>query len=207
MLTVATEVSAPGPAPRARARAGGRHETTTMGLARELLELLLSGQVSLGGRLPSKRQLAEHFGVGRSLVREALKPVELLGLVESRTGAGTLLVGTASQLLPQVIEGSVLLGERDQRELIEVRTFLELALAELAATHRSDEDVVRIEQRLDGVRAAVGDLDLYVERDLAFHSAIAVAIRDADPVAAREAMERHMVNARKHLDDVTTPEA
>ncbi|WP_218192325.1 FadR/GntR family transcriptional regulator [Brachybacterium vulturis] len=242
---MATDATTAAPTPLVRVEA--RHETPSMNVARELLKYLLSGNVKLGSRLPSERQLAEQFGIGRSLVREALKSLELLGLVESRTGAGTFLVGTASRLLPQVIEWSVLLGERSERELIEARTFLEVSLAELAATHRTEDDVAEIERCLNGMRASVGDLDRYVEYDLAFHSAIArashndvmadmhgsvrsllqdwarrvihgfgradfsievhepiaVAIRAADPKAARTAMEQHMTNALKHLDDVT----
>lgn len=150
-----------------------------MDVARQLLNLLLSGTVKIGERLPSERHLSEQLGVGRSLIREALKSLGLLGLVESRTGAGTFLVGTASSLLPQVIEWSVLLGERNEHELIDVRTFLELALAELAAENRTPEDLAEIEHCLDMMRDSVGDLDRYVQHDLNFHAAIAKASGNA----------------------------
>ena len=87
-------------------------ETLTMEVARRLLDYFLSGEVEPGGRIPSERRLAESLGVGRSLVREALKSLHLLGLLEVRQGDGTYLKRTDSELLPQVIEWGLLLGEK-----------------------------------------------------------------------------------------------
>ena len=79
-------------------------ETLTMEVARRLLDYFLSGEVEPGMRIPSERRLAESLGVGRSLVREALKSLHVLGLLEVRQGDGTYLKRTDSELLPQVIE-------------------------------------------------------------------------------------------------------
>ncbi|WP_308289816.1 FadR/GntR family transcriptional regulator [Mycolicibacterium mageritense] len=58
-------------------------------VAKALLEAVFSGQIQPGTRMPSERQLAESFGVGRFVVREALKSLGLLGLLEVRQGDGT----------------------------------------------------------------------------------------------------------------------
>ena len=79
-----------------------------MEIARRLLDYFLSGEVEPGERIPSERRLAESLGVGRSLVREALKSLHLLGLLEVRQGDGTYLKRTDSELLPQVIEWGLL---------------------------------------------------------------------------------------------------
>jgi DNA-binding FadR family transcriptional regulator len=87
-------------------------ETLTMEVARRLLDYFLSGEVEPGERIPSERRLAESLGVGRSLVREALKSLHLLGLLEVRQGDGTYLKRTDSELLPQVTTRPSMIYER-----------------------------------------------------------------------------------------------
>lgn len=144
-------------------------------VARLLLDYLLAGNVSPGTRLPSERQLAEALGVGRSVVREALKSLGLLGLVEVRQGDGTYLRRVESELLPRVIEWGLLLGERRTTDLIEARQHLEVITAELAAARRTDADLDVLAAALDGMRDAAGDIDAFVAHDIAFHLAVAAA--------------------------------
>lgn len=144
-------------------------------VARLLLDYLLAGNVSPGTRLPSERQLAEALGVGRSVVREALKSLGLLGLVEVRQGDGTYLRRVESELLPRVIEWGLLLGERRTSDLIEARQHLEVITAELAAARRTDADLEALAAALDGMRDAGGDVDAFVTQDIAFHLAVAAA--------------------------------
>ena len=89
---------------------GSTSEPLPAQVARLLLDYLLAGNVRPGTRLPSERRLAEELGVGRSVVREALKSLGLLGLVEVRQGDGTYLRRIESDLLPRVIEWGLLLG-------------------------------------------------------------------------------------------------
>ena len=75
-------------------------------VTRRLLDYLISGQVQPGERLPSERQLAETLGVGRSHVRQAIKSLTVLGLVDARQGDGTYLKRTDSPLLPSPSNGA-----------------------------------------------------------------------------------------------------
>jgi GntR family transcriptional repressor for pyruvate dehydrogenase complex len=142
--------------------------TTSYEVARHLLSYLLSGQLPPGGRLPSERQLTEAFGVGRSAVREALKSLDLLGIVEVRPGSGTYLKGIDSDLLPQVIEWGLLLGERRTTDLVEARHHIEVIVARLAATRR-DEAAVADLREVVARMAAAGTPDAFVREDVAFH--------------------------------------
>jgi GntR family transcriptional repressor for pyruvate dehydrogenase complex len=144
-------------------------------VARLLLDYLLAGNVAPGTRLPSERQLAETLGVGRSVVREALKSLGLLGLVEVRQGDGTYLRRAESELLPRVIEWGLLLGERRTSDLIEARQHLEVLTAGLAARRRTEADLAALTAALDGMRDAGGDIELFVAQDVAFHLAVAAA--------------------------------
>ena len=138
---------------------------------------LLAGNVRPGEKIPSERNLAEVLGVGRSIVREGLKSLTLLGLVEVRQGDGTYLRSTESDLLPQSIEWGLLLGQKRTRDVVEARRYLEVILAGLAAERRSEEDLSELSRLLDEMRDAK-DASGFVMADIAFHLRVAQASRN-----------------------------
>lgn len=144
-------------------------------VARLLLDYLLAGNISPGARLPSERRLAEELGIGRSVVREALKSLGLLGLIEVRQGDGTYVKQLESELLPKVIEWGLLLGERRTLDLVEARQHLEVITAQLAAARRDEPDLVALREALQGMQAAEGDIETFVSYDVAFHLRVAEA--------------------------------
>jgi len=143
-------------------------------IARRLLDYLLAGHIEPGERIPSERKLAETLGVGRSVVREALKSITLLGLIEVRPGDGTYLRRPESDLLPQAIEWGLLLGERRVADLIEARHHLEVLVAGLAAERRTGEDLAMLHTYLAQMHMAP-DTASFVTADLAFHMRLAEA--------------------------------
>ena len=147
--------------------------TAVSAVAKRLLEIFTSGDIEPGTRLPPERQLASTLEVGRSAVREALAALELLGIVDVRPGSGTYLRGNASELLPQTLSWGLMLGEPKTLELIEVRGALEIYAARLAATRMTDDELDRLGQRVDDMRAAISDLKRFVEADLQFHLELA----------------------------------
>jgi GntR family transcriptional repressor for pyruvate dehydrogenase complex len=149
-------------------------ETVAGEIARKLLGYLLSGTVKPGERIPSERQLAETLGVGRSIVREALKSLTVLGLIDVRQGDGTYLKRTDSELLPQAIEWGLLLGAKRITDLVEARHYLEVLTASLAAQRRDDAALAEL-RRCVAVMEQAADADEFVAADIAFHYAIAAA--------------------------------
>ena len=139
-------------------------ETLTMEVARRLLDYFLSGEVEPGMRIPSERRLAESLGVGRSLVREALKSLHVLGLLEVRQGDGTYLKRTDSELLPQVIEWGLLLGEQRTMDLVG-----------LAAERRDARALEDLRGLLTEMRKSSDDPLRFVEADIGFHLRVAEA--------------------------------
>jgi GntR family transcriptional repressor for pyruvate dehydrogenase complex len=176
-------------------------ETLTMEVARRLLDYFLSGEVEPGERIPSERRLAESLGVGRSLVREALKSLHLLGLLEVRQGDGTYLKRTDSELLPQVIEWGLLLGESsgDPVRFVEADVGFHLRVAEAAGN-------VVLNDLLNGIRAL---LRVWIRRVIEAagqtgpsyleHQPIFDAIERGDREAAIAAMTTHMDGASARL--------
>lgn len=141
-------------------------------VTRRLLDYLISGQVKPGERLPSERQLAETLGVGRSHVRQAIKSLTVLGLVDARQGDGTYLKRTDSPLLPLAIEWGLLLGAKRSQDLVEARAELEILLAGLAAESR-DETALEELRRCVEIMQRTTDNDEFVRADVDFHLGIA----------------------------------
>jgi GntR family transcriptional regulator, transcriptional repressor for pyruvate dehydrogenase complex len=147
-------------------------------VAQILLSHLVSGEYAPGQRLPSERTLADSLGVGRSLIREALKALTLLGLVDVRQGDGTYLRQRPSNLLPASFEWGLLLGENQLEDVIEARRELEVVLAGLAARRRSEQDVLELRDLLGRMRDA-RDTTEFVAADVAFHLRVAESARNS----------------------------
>jgi GntR family transcriptional repressor for pyruvate dehydrogenase complex len=155
-----------------------RREPLAAEVARRLVDYLLAGGVEPGGRLPSERQLAEAFGVGRSAVREAIAALTLIGLVDVRHGDGTYLKRPDSPLLPQVVEWGLLLGEQRTADLVEARQKIEVNIAGLAAQRRSDEDLAALTQllrRMEWESREGAETAAFVDADVEFHLRLAEA--------------------------------
>lgn len=164
-------------------------EPANVELTRRMLDYLLSGEFKAGQRIPSERQLAEALGVGRSAVRETVKSLSLLGLIEQRPGDGTYLTKSNSDLLPRVIEWGLLLGERRLHELIEIRHHLEIILAGLAAERRTQDQLQRMQTLIAEMTDAGDDYPRYVEADIAFHLEIAAASGNAGLAGILESVQ------------------
>jgi len=152
-----------------------RREALPTEVAKALVEhFFISRALSPGDRLPSERALAESLGVGRGAVREALKSLGLLGLVEVRLGDGTYLSNPNGELLTRVIEWGLLLGERRVTDLVEARAVVEVDTARLAARRRSVDDLSDLQVLMSRMENAVGPGE-YVDADIDFHLRIAQA--------------------------------
>ncbi|TIH38628.1 FadR/GntR family transcriptional regulator [Subtercola vilae] len=144
-------------------------------IARQMLEFFTSGNIEPGTRLPPERQLAATLKIGRSAVRETLAALEILGIVEVRPGSGTYLRGSASELLPESLSWGLMVGETRTRELIEVRSSLEVTAALLAAERLTAPQLARLKSFVDTMRDSMGDLTAFIDADVRFHVEIAVA--------------------------------
>ncbi len=156
-----------------------RREAASAEVVRHLLTYLVSGNVGLGEKLPSERKLAEALGVGRSVLREALKSLMLLGLVDARQGDGTYLMSNESDFLPRSIEWGLLLGQKQTFDLVEARLHLEVILAGLAAERRTDDDIATLGEQISEMTASARDHDRFVSADVKFHLAITQASGNA----------------------------
>ncbi|MFF1385119.1 FadR/GntR family transcriptional regulator [Arthrobacter sp. NPDC058288] len=144
-------------------------------VAERLMAYFTSGDIAPGTRLPAERQLAASLGVGRSAVREALAALEILGIVIVRPGSGTYLRDGVSELLPRTLSWGLMLGEPRTRELVELRSGLEVQAVQLAAARITEEALERMRANLASMEENLGNLAAFVEADAAFHKEIAAS--------------------------------
>jgi GntR family transcriptional regulator, transcriptional repressor for pyruvate dehydrogenase complex len=155
-----------------------RRELASVELTRQLLDYLLSGRFGIGDRIPSERQLAIALSVGRSAVRDALRPLAALGLLDIRIGDGTYLNDPDTDLLPKLIEWGMLLNERAVLDLIEARLQFELVTARFAAERRDDKALQELRDILAAM-AVAETVEIYSQLDTEFHLRIADASGNA----------------------------
>lgn len=146
-----------------------KNDSIVVELTQRLIQYLFSGSLKPGDKLPAERQLSEALGVGRSSLREALKTLTVLGLVEVRQGDGTYLRKGHSRLLTETIEWGLLLSERQTMHLIEARQKIEAVLAGLAAEKCNKKDAKELELILLEMQQAGSNFDSYTEADIKFH--------------------------------------
>ena len=140
----------------------------------ERLSAQIGTTLQPGDALPSERELAERYGVGRSSVREALRMLESRGLIESR-GGGTFVIAPWRNPFQEPLSLVVAGEDVDRTQLFEVRRMLEAEAAALAAKRRSLGDLELMHEATDEMEAAIDSADAYVAADIRYHLVIAEA--------------------------------
>jgi GntR family transcriptional regulator, transcriptional repressor for pyruvate dehydrogenase complex len=141
----------------------------------QIHDLLREGSFKAGDQLPSERELAETFKVSRTSVREALRALESLRLVEIRPGEGTFVREISVDALVEPL-ALVMLSQREALgELFEARRLIEPAIAELAATRATPEEIHEMERILDEQAKEVATGRTGLAQDAQFHAAIGTA--------------------------------
>lgn len=149
------------------------------GVLDRLMERIRSGEIAPGAQLPSERELMEEYGVGRPAVREALQALARSGIVEIAHGErARVVVPTAERLVAQIAGGAMhLLRAQPQslEHLKDARLFLEVGTARMAAERATEEQVASLRLAVARQRAAMNNVEAFIERDMAFHREIAAA--------------------------------
>ena len=136
---------------------------------------ITEGHFSPGERLPAERKLAQSFGVGRSVIREATRVLEQKNLVEIRPGLGVFVSNSLANVLTDSFRLFIGLEHIPDIDVFEVRVVLETGIAGFAASRADDADLEAIEKCLQDMEQAVGNPEKYIEDDINFHLALARA--------------------------------
>lgn len=144
-----------------------------MQIVDQILDLTRRGQFRPGSQLPPERELAEQLEVSRASLREALSALQLLGLLETRSGQGTFISAGATSTLLRLDASLVYQDLESPFAILQARKALEPSIAALAARHRSAQALQRLREIQD--LAESDSLGLSSEGDRRFHLAIAEA--------------------------------
>ena len=144
------------------------------GIARQI-EKMIAEKMRPGDRLPPERQLADMFGVSRSSIRDAIRTLELSGLVEARQGLGTVVRERSADAVLNPLTNVLVQKRKLVGELLDVRKMIEPPLAARAAQHATPDEVAEMENILRRQEEKMRAGDLAIEEDNDFHYAIALA--------------------------------
>ncbi|OMP76626.1 MULTISPECIES: FadR/GntR family transcriptional regulator [unclassified Chitinophaga] len=142
-------------------------------VADRINDLIVNGTYQVGEKLPNETDMMASFGVGRSTIREAIKLLANIGILDVRHGVGSFVNEMVSSREPI----DVRLSKADTKHIDEVRAWLEIKMAEKAAMNRTEADIrnmAEVLQRRDHF-GKTGQIEQSIDEDLAFHSCMAHA--------------------------------
>jgi DNA-binding FadR family transcriptional regulator len=158
--------------------------------------LMLDGTFPPGEPLPSERHLAERFGVSRGSIRDALRTLETIGLLETRPGQGTFPHELSVDRLVAP-RASVMAYRSDlQDELLDVRRMFEPAVARAAALRATDEDLADLQRILDTQRQKLKTGQSAIVEDTAFHAVLARSTRNRVVMSIMATLNDLLVESR-----------
>jgi len=174
----------------------------------EIESRLIAGSLKAGDRLPPERQFAEALGVSRGAVREALRILEAIGVVEAGTGSGpssgSTIVKDSISGMAMVLRIHLQLASFTRDDVLEVRLLIERLAARQAAESATSEDITELRSLVDQMRG-VHTTASYNDLDAAFHVRIVQSsgngLAAVLMAALREALRQAMVKAFESLDD------
>ncbi|HZD71149.1 MAG TPA: FCD domain-containing protein [Actinomycetes bacterium] len=156
---------------------GGR---ISLQIVQQIQDAIRSGRLKSGDRLPPERDLAERFGVSRVTMRDALRNLEVLGLIQIRVGAagGAFVTSPGAEVVAEGLTNLMLLSSLKPAEIAEARLVLELGSAALAAVRATDEDIDALRTMVREAQASLADGTYERSMSLRFHLQVAQIARN-----------------------------
>jgi len=160
-----------------RALDSDRGMTTAEEVVARLRDMIHSGELALGDRLPPERDLAKLLGVSRPTLRAGIRSLTAVGILQSKQGAGTFVA--EAEASPTLDSGALRLMSAlhgfTSDEMFEARLALEMSIAALAAERASSEDMAKLAEEVAGMYASLEKPEQYLVHDMQFHQSVAAA--------------------------------
>lgn len=187
-------------------------------IVEQIKQLITDGKLKPGDKLLAERELADRFQVSRASVREAIRTLEMLGVIDIRPGEGTFIRGTETDDIIRPLAMFLAVERNSLLDMFEMRRIFETATARLAAERATFEELDQIESMLENMkeRLNIQDPEKGEEFDAAFHYAVAEATHNslltklfktvseefakANSVARRQLYQGNVENAQKIID-------
>lgn len=164
--------------------------TISSQIVAQIRDALFAGELKTGDVLGSEADLAKQFGVSRMSVRDALRSLEAMGIVNIRMGAkgGAIIAAGSSDRFADALAIQLVLIGVTKADLVQARAATESMTAELAASHATSDDLSQIKSIVDEAEASIGDADRTVVLGERFHLAVARAAHNEILLAQLKAM-------------------
>jgi GntR family transcriptional repressor for pyruvate dehydrogenase complex len=162
----------------------------------QLKSLIDSGEISPGDKLPTERELSEMLNVSRPSLREALRSLSLLGVLDNSPGKGTFLKASPNQwpIEPFIIFS---LESGNLLNMLEARHELEIIVVSFAAKRRNKSDLKKMKETLDKMKSNINNLKEYMNSELLFHKAITKASKNPVIIEFMAMLYRHLEGIRR----------
>jgi GntR family transcriptional regulator, transcriptional repressor for pyruvate dehydrogenase complex len=164
-------LAVPMPSPSSASRRPVADTRVTAMLIAKFKHLISRGSIAPGSKFPPERELAKEFGVNRASLRQALKVLEIMGVLTQRVGDGTYLSASAETILKEPLDFLILLDDLSHHELFETRLIVEPELAARAAERATVEDLAGLRQAIMAMERSRTN-QARLEADVAFHECV-----------------------------------
>ena len=191
-------------------------------IVEQIQDMIMSGELKAGDPLPTERALAETLNVGRPSLREALKALEVMGVVESRQGSGNYISNNVSESFYKPLSLSFKLSGRDHTEILQMRRMIEYYTTVNAAQKADTDDIKdldliesQLEELNDPLEISKADRRFHANETIRIsgfmgdslekvyeeHRNIIKAVEAHDQGAAYDAIRAHLESIRVDLMD------
>jgi GntR family transcriptional regulator, transcriptional repressor for pyruvate dehydrogenase complex len=185
-------------------------------IADQIRQAIVTGKLLEGERLPPERELAEQFGVSRVTVRDALRALEAMGLIEVRVGArgGAFVTVPTGSIVGQTMSDMMAMSAITPEDIVEARLVVELGTVTVACSRATDEDLARLRELCERGAEALRAKTYTRELSWDFHALLADAAHNAaieglthsfrsslslHPIRTREGAKAHERSVAEHL--------
>ncbi len=176
-----------------------KKETLSEKIIIEIKNLIDSGQITPGSRLPSEREFAGMLGVSRPSLREALKALSVLGIIINKQGEGNFLSENNDPWPIEPLSLFFSLKKGALIDIIEARKGLEMHASALASERRTIEDINTIKAILKNMHGSLNDYDAFLRHDMDFHLSIGMATKNEIIIDLMEKIQKISFNTRDTL--------
>lgn len=164
----------------------GTQEKSYMKVIDYIKKQIRSGELTIGGKLPAERELSEILGISRNSVREAIRTLDIMGVISSQQGAGNFLTGNFENNLVESLSMMFLLHQIDYKQVSQLRRALEMEALMLAIDNITEEEIQILKQVISQLENETEANNVVLDKKM--HYTIALASKNALIINILEAL-------------------
>jgi GntR family transcriptional regulator, transcriptional repressor for pyruvate dehydrogenase complex len=152
-------------------RLTGKKKKLSEFIIEEIKQQLIEGQLSEGDKLPNQNEFAQMLGVSRLSLREALNTLDQMGVIEQKTGVGTVIISGNPDLWGEKPEAPLLADSKATLELLEARRSLETMISTISVKRIENIEIAALEAEISNMQKAIDERNYedYLKSDISFH--------------------------------------